>query len=333
MNSSGGIKTGYSLGTLLSIDEILRFSRLANDYKNVHSLWVPETWGREAFSTLGAISQVAQGPKLGTAILNIYSRTPSTIAMGGITLDFLSGNRTLLGLGVSTSAIIEDWHGLTFDKPLARMREMVTLLRLIWAGKSVSFEGDFFKVSNFKLLHPPRRSSIPIFLAAVNPLMIALSLSVAEGLLLYLRPFDELRSTVQRIRRDIIRPFELASAFICSISDAFPDKARIRAAKTLAFYISVGAYYRKLISSCGFADETEAIVEEYNKRGLDAASKIVSDKLLDEIAICGDSEQGRRSLQRFISSGITLSILQINPVEGEDTQKSFIKLLETFSNE
>jgi len=333
LNSSGGIKTGYSLGTLLSIDEILRFSRLANDYKNVHSLWVPETWGREAFSTLGAISQVAQGPKLGTAILNIYSRTPSTIAMGGITLDFLSGNRTLLGLGVSTSAIIEDWHGLTFDKPLARMREMVTLLRLIWAGKSVSFEGDFFKVSNFKLLHPPRRSSIPIFLAAVNPLMIALSLSVAEGLLLYLRPFNELRSTVQRIRRDIIRPFELASAFICSISDAFPDKARMRAAKTLAFYISVGAYYRKLISSSGFADETEAIVEEYNKRGLDAASKIVSDKLLDEIAICGDSEQGRRSLQRFISSGITLSILQINPVEGEDTQKSFIKLLETFSNE
>ena len=102
MNSSGGIKTGFSLGTLLSIDEILRFSRLANGYKNVHSLWVPETWGREAFSTLGAISQVAHQPKLGTAILNIYSRTPSTIAMGGITLDILSGNRTLMGLGVST---------------------------------------------------------------------------------------------------------------------------------------------------------------------------------------------------------------------------------------
>jgi 5,10-methylenetetrahydromethanopterin reductase len=333
LGSSGGIKTGYSLGPLLTIDEILRFSRLANSYKNVHSLWVPETWGREAFSTLGAISQVAQVPKLGTAILNVYSRTPSTIAMGGITLDFLSGNRTLLGLGVSTSAIIEDWHGLAFDRPLARMREMVTLLRLIWSGNLVSFKGDFFNVSNFKLLHHPLRSSIPIFLAAVNPLMIALSLSVAEGLLLYLRPFSELKATVQRIRRDIMRPFELASAFICSISDAFPDKARIRAAKTLAFYISVGVYYRKLISNSGFTNETDAIVEEYNKRGLDAASKIVSDKLLDEIAICGDSEQGRRSLRRFVSSGITLPILQINPVEGEDIQKSFIKLLETFSNE
>lgn len=333
MNSCGRIKTGYGLGTLLSIDEILKFSRLADGYKNVHSLWVPETWGREAFSTLGAISQVAHHPKLGTAILNIYSRTPSTIAMGGITLDMLSGNRTLLGLGVSTSALIEDWHGLAFYKPLARMKEMVAVLRLIWTGNQVSYKGDFFNVSNFKLLHPSPRTSIPIFLAAVNPLMIKLALSVAEGLLLYLRPFNELKSTVQKIRKEITRPFELASAFICSISDGYPDRARMRAAKTLAFYISVGVYYRKLISNSGFADETDAIVEVYNKRGLDAASKIVSDKFLDEIAICGDSEQGRRSMQRFISAGITLPILQINPVEGEDTQKSFIKLLETFSNE
>ena len=333
MNSSGGIKIGFSLGTLLSIDEILRFSRLANGYKYVHSLWVPETWGREAFSTLGAISQVAHHPKLGTAILNIYSRTPSTIAMGGITLDILSGNRTLIGLGVSTSTIIEDWHGLAFNKPLARMREMIALLRLIWTGKPVSFKGDFFSVSNFKLLHQPPRPFIPIFLAAVNPLMISLSLSVADGILLYLRPFNELRPTVQAIRRKIRRPFELASAFICSISDEHPDRARMRAAKTLAYYISVGVFYRKLISNSGFANETESIVEEYNKRGLDAASKLVSDKFLDEIAICGDSEQGRRSLQKFISTGITLPILQINPVEGEDSYSSFVNLLENFSNE
>ena len=165
MNSRGGVKVGYSLGALLSIDEILKFSRLADGYKNVDSLWVPETWGREAFGTLGAISQVGHYPKLGTAILNIYSRTPSTIAMGAITLDILSGNRTLLGLGVSTSAIVEGWHGLTFDKPFARMSEMVALLRLIWAGNPVSFKGEFFNVSNFKLLHPPPRASIPIFLA------------------------------------------------------------------------------------------------------------------------------------------------------------------------
>ena len=148
-----------------------------------------------------------------------------------------------------------------------------------------------------------------------------------------MRPFNELRSTVEEIRSEIRRPFELASAFICSISDEHPDRARIRAAKTLAFYISVGVFYRKLISNSGFANETDTIVEEYNKRGLDAASKFVSDKFLDEIAICGDSEQGRRSLQRFISAGITLPILQINPVEGEDSNRSFVNLLETFSNE
>lgn len=324
---------GYSLGTLLSIDEILRFSHLANDYNNVHSLWVPETWGREAFSTLGAISQVAHRPKLGTAILNIYSRSPSTIAMGGITLDLLSKNRTLLGLGASTIAIIERWHGLTFDKPVARMREMVQLLRLIWTGNPVSFQGEFFSVSNFKLLQSPPRTSIPVFLGAVNPLMTKLAVSVADGVLLYLRPINELRCTAQKIRKEITRPFELASAFICSISDEYPDRARMRAAKTLAFYISVGEYYRKLISNSGFSNDTDTIVEEYNKKGPDAAAKIVSDRLLDEITICGDSEQARRSMQRFVSSGITLPIVQINPLEGEDTQKSFIKLLEIFSNE
>jgi len=333
LNTFGEAKIGYGLGTLLSMDDILRFSHLTNKYKNVHSLWIPETWGREAFSTLGAISQVARYPKLGTAILNIYSRTPSTIAMGGITLDILSGNRTLLGLGVSTRPIIEDWHGMDFDKPLARMKEIVALLQLIWRGNPVSFKGNFFNLSNFKLLHSPSRASIPIFLAAVNPLMIALSLSVADGLLLYLRPFNELRSTIQKIRNGITRPFELASVFICSISDKYPDRARNRAAKTLAFYISVGAYYRKLISSSGFANETEAIVAEYNERGLDAATKVVSDSLLDDITICGGSEHGRRSMERFVSAGITLPILQINPVEGEDNQESFIKFLETFSNE
>jgi len=88
-----------------------------------------------------------------------------------------------------------------------------------------------------------------------------------------------------------------------------------------------------LISSSGFANETEAIVAEYNERGLDAATKVVSDSLLDDITICGGSEHGRRSMERFVSAGITLPILQINPVEGEDNQESFIKFLETFSNE
>lgn len=333
MNTLGQSKIGYSLGTLLSIDEILRFSRLTNRYKNVHSLWIPETWGREALSTLGAISQVAFRPKLGTAILNIYSRTPSTVAMGGTTLDMLSGCRTILGLGVSTRSIVEGWHGIAFEKPLARMNEFLILLRLIWKGEPLSFKGKFFRLTNFKLLHPPPRTSIPLFLSAVNPLMIALALSVADGLLLYMRPFNELKRTIQEIRSRLTRPFELASVFICSISDKHPDKARKRAAKTLAFYISVGIYYRRLVANSGFAAETEAIVMEYNKGGLDAASLVVSDNLLDELAICGDSQHARQSLERFSSAGVTLPILQINPVEGEESEESFTTLLETFSHE
>jgi 5,10-methylenetetrahydromethanopterin reductase len=330
---STGIKVGYSLGTLLSIDEILRFSRLSNRYESVHSLWVPETWGREALSTLGAISQLAIRPQIGTAILNIYSRTPSAVAMGGVTLDLLSGNRTILGLGASTQPIIEGWHGIAFEKPVARMREFLMILRLIWTGEPVVFKGKFFNISNFKILQSPARSTIPVYLSAVNPLMIELALSIADGILLYMRPFEELKQTVQRIRNVLARPFELASVFICSISNKDPDKARTRAARTVAFYVSVGMYYRRLISDSGFSDEVEAIVNEYNKGGLDAASAAVSDYLLDELAICGDSEDGRQKLRRFVSAGITLPILQVNPSGAEEPEKTLITLLETFSNE
>jgi 5,10-methylenetetrahydromethanopterin reductase len=333
LNSVGHPKIGYSLGTLLSIDEVLRFSRLTNRYKNVHSLWVPETWGREALSTLGAISQIAVHPRLGSAILNIYSRTPSTVAMGGVTLDMLSGSRTILGLGASTQPIVEDWHGIPFEKPYARMNEFIMLLHLIWKGESISFKGKFFRLTNFKLLHPPPRTSIPVFLAAVNPLMVELALSVADGLLLYMRPFDELKHTIQGIKGRLRRPFELASVLICSISNNYPDRARKRAAKTLAFYISVGTYYRQLIANSGFLDETETIVTEYNKGGLNAASDAVGDDLLNQLAIYGDSQQGRKSLERFNSSGITLPILQINPVDGEESEQSFTTILETFSHE
>ena len=163
---------------------------------------------------------------------------------------------------------------MDFDKPLARMKEMITLLNSFGEEIPYHSRADFFNVSNFKLLHSPPRASIPIFLAAVNPLMITLSLSVADGLLLYLRPFNELRSTVQKIRKWNNKAFELASVFICSISDKYPDRARKRAAKTLAFYISVGAYYRKLISNSGFADETDTIVAEYNERGLTQPPKL-----------------------------------------------------------
>jgi 5,10-methylenetetrahydromethanopterin reductase len=327
-----GSRIAYNLGTLLSMEDVLLCSTLADKKYNVDSIWVPESWGREAFTSLGALSQKTKQVKLGTSIISIYARTPATVAMAATTLDFLSNNRTIIGLGASTSAIVENWHGLKFEQPLARMREYVECLKLMVKADEVNYKGKFFNIKNFKLLYRPPRQNIPIFIAAVNKNMISLATELADGILLYLRPPDDLKETVSIIKSNTSRrhnrDFEIACVFICAISNTQPQKARVRAAKTLAFYVSVGKYYNKFLSQNGFRDQVNTITAKYRSEGLDAAAKNVSDKMLDALTISGTCEDCIKSLERFISCGVTLPIIQINPVD--DAESSIRTMLSTF---
>src|SRR5919205_77318 len=155
-------KIGYNPGSLLSMQDVITFAKLANNKPNVDSLWIPESWGREAFVSLGALSQITTKVKLGTAILSIYARSPATTAMGATTLDMLSKNGIIIGLGASTPILVENWHGLKFEKPILRMREYVECLTEIIKGETVNYSGNYFKVENFKLLYKPKRERIPI---------------------------------------------------------------------------------------------------------------------------------------------------------------------------
>ena len=322
-------KLGYSLGPLLSMHKILLFAKMADQQEKVDSLWVPESWGRESFSTLGAMSQITKKVRLGTSIVNIYSRTPATVAMAAITLDVLSNNRTIIGLGASTAAIVENWHGVQFNKPASRMKEYIDCLRLINRGEKVKYNGEFFKINNFKILHRPQRMHIPIFMAAVNKRMVSMASELADGILLYLRPFEELKRTASELKQATKgKGFEIACSFICAISNKDPEKARDRAATTLAFYVAVGKYYSKFLAENGFKLEVEKINAEYRKSGAEGAAKFVSDKMLSSLVICGSSEECRESLSKFLSTGITLPILQFNPVG--DSERSFKEMLATF---
>ena len=322
------MKVGYSLGPLLSADDVLGCARLADGKENVDSVWVPESWGRESFATLGAISQITKKVRLGTSIVSIFSRTPATVAMGAVTLDMLSGNRAIIGLGSSTEAIVENWHGAKFEKPASRMREFVECLNLMTSGEKVDYAGSFFRASNFKLLNAPARKHVPVFMAAVNKKMISLAGELADGVILYLRPLDELKKTVAGIRQSTAgKKFEVALSLICAVSDSEPDKARKRAAKTLAFYVAVGKYYSRFLAENGFANEVENIKQEYRKGG-DAAAGAVTDRMLDALVVCGTGEECRKSLSKFFNAGVTLPIMQVNPVE--DAEGSFREMLSTF---
>lgn len=322
-------KIGFSLGPLLSMDDLLRCAKMADQQQNIDSLWIPESWGRESFSSLGAISQITKNVRLGTSIIGIYSRTPAITAMAATTLDMLSGNRTVIGLGASTPAIVENWHGVHFDMPARRMKEYIELVRLMTQGEKVNYSGKFFKINNFKMLHQPQRKHIPIFMAAVNKKMISIASDLADGILLYLRPFEELNKIAYELKQATKgKAFEIACSFICAVSNKEPQKARDRAAATLAFYVAVGKYYSNFLAENGFKAEVQEIIEEYKKSGAESAAKFVSDKMLSSLAICGSSEECRESLSKFVSTGITLPILQFNPLG--DSESSFREMLSTF---
>ena len=323
-------RIAYNPGSLLTMGEVLSFAKRADKNKRIHSLWIPESWGREAFASLGAMSQATRSVKLGSAIINIYSRTPATIAMAASTLDMLSQNRTILGLGASTPAIVEDFHGLEFAKPVARMREYIECIRAMIKGDKVNYDGKYVKARGFKLLYKPQRERIPIFVACVNSNMVSLASDLADGVLLYLRPMRELKETVMRIKLATRhnKSFEIGCILICAVSTREPEKARARAAKTLAFYISVGKYYRNFLSENGFRKETEQIANEYIQNGLEAASRMVPQTMLDSLTVCGTADECAKSLSRFMSTGITLPIIQVNPVGGAES--SIREILTTF---
>jgi 5,10-methylenetetrahydromethanopterin reductase len=309
---------GINPSSLFNTQDILEFAKLLDNRPQVNSIWIPESWGREAFVMLGAIASLTSRIKLGTSIVSMFSRSPATTAMAASTLDNISKNRTIIGIGASTPILAENWHGTKFEYPLKRMKEYVTCFKIISSGETINFDGNFFKLKNMKIMHPSSRKKIPVFLGAVNSGMIKLATDIADGTILYLRPFDELKETVQNIRSVTSKKsknFEISSVFIAAISNRNPELARRRAAKTLAFYVAVGKYYSEFLSSHGFKNEVEQISNDYLTNGIENISKFVTDHMLDSLTICGTVEDCVRSLKRFVSCGISLPILQINPIK------------------
>ena len=322
-------KIGYSIGSLLELKEILEFASIVDKNENIHSIWAPESWGKEVFSTLGAISQVTNRVKIGTSIVNIYSRSPATIGMGGITLDTLSNRRVILGLGTSTSVLVENLHGIKFEKPLIRMKEYVQSIKLLLKSKYVTYHGQTVNIKNFKLLEHSR-DDIPIYVAAVNPGMINMATKYADGIILYLKPKDELKMTINNIKfKNQNQEFMKAFVIITSVSNKDPSLASLRAARTLAFYISVGRIYYESLVKTKYKSTVERIYNDYNKYGLTESMRNITDEMLDDFVIAGSINDCNSQIKRWKKIGIDLPILQMNPVKdnnGNLNYKDFTEL-------
>ena len=319
------IRLSYSLGSLLTIEQILTCSKKLNKFKP-DTVWIPETWGMENFSILSLASKENTFSKIGSSIINIYSRSPSLIAMGAVTIDTISNRRLVLGLGTSSQPLIEDFHGDKFERPLKRMEECVEIIRLILSGKLLNYDGEIFSLRNFSLLIKPLRNTIPIYLAAVNEKMVELTWKIADGVIFYLRPKSEIKSTLAKMQKQ--KNIDTSLQIITCVNDD-SEKAMTRAKKTLAFYISVGKIYREFLASNGFENETKNIFEEYKKTDLVNNYELVPESMVNELCIAGTPNECKNQIKQFRETGIDLPIIQFNPID--NVEDSFDLVTSTFS--
>lgn len=317
------MRIACSLGSLLSIEEVQYCSKSLSDTK-IDSIWIPETWGMENFSMMSAVANNTKNQKIGSSIINIYSRSPATIAMGAATTDTLSDGRIILGLGTSSVPIVEDFHGINFDSPVQRMKEYVEIIRMTLLKKQINYSGKIFQLNNFTLLIEPKRKSIPIYLAAINEKMVNLTWEIADGVIFYLRPLEEMKKTITKMQSK--KQIDVTCQIITCISEN-AEEAILRAKKTLAFYVSVGNIYREFLSKNGFQNETKNIFEEFKKSGFKSNHELVTDSMLNSLCIAGNPNDVKIQLQKFRDVGIDLPIIQFNPIG--DTKKSFSLLKNT----
>ena len=313
-------------------DEIIDFARLAEGL-GYDSVWVPEMWGRDAFSILSVIALNTKRVRLGTGIVSVFSRTPATIAQTIATLDEFSEGRMILGLGTSGPVVIENWHGIKFDQPLRRTREYVEIIRVIIGGQRVNYEGEIFKLKNFSLQFKPFRENIPIYIASVGPKNITLTGEVADGWIPFLVPIQHFTQTEDYLRAGAEKGGrEFESIKVCPYIPALvsdDENTSLRLIKEyVAFYIgAMGTYYAGLISRYGFQDDANSIVEAWKRGSKTEAIEAVSQTLLNSVAVTGSANAGKNKIEEFRKAGADIPIIIFPPKAPRDLVRQTINNL------
>ena len=295
------------------------------------SIWTAEAWGSDAFTPLAWIAAHTERVRLGTAVVQLAARTPTATAMHALTLDHLSNGRLILGLGVSGPQVVEGWYGRPSNKPLARTREYVEIIRRAIAREEpVEFDGEFFQhpyrgegsVGLGKALKPithPLRREIPIFLGAEGPKNVTQTAEIADGWLpLYYSPYRQEVYADQLARAK--DGFEItAMATMIVTDDIEAGLAPVKA--MLGFYIGgMGAkgqnYHTKLMQRMGYEAEALKVQELFFEGRRDEAIAAVPSAFADEISLVGPIERIRDRVAAWEDSPVTTILVHGGNVEG-----------------
>jgi F420-dependent oxidoreductase-like protein len=304
----------------------------------LETFWVAEAYGFDSPTLMGYLAAKTERVEIGSAILNIYSRTPGALLQTAAGLDNVSHGRAIIGLGASGPQVIEGFHGVPYDKPLGRTREIIDLLRRGLRRETLVHDGIFtlpLPVDQglglgkpLKLLNKPERPSIPLYVAALGPKNVEGVAEYADGWL----PFLFVPEKAQQVwgeslargtakRQEGLAPLEICAGGMVAIGEGPETKALLDFARpTVALYVGgMGArgknFYNELAVRYGYEKEAEEIQDLYlggNKRD---AEKIVPTELLELGNLVGPASYVKERIAAFAEAGVTN--LQVMPASDD----------------
>ncbi len=322
----------YAGGFRKAADQVAELEKAGLDL-----VWVAEAYGLDGPSMMGFLAARTERVEIGSAILPIYTRTPTLIAMTAAGVDMLSDGRFHLGLGSSGPQVIEGWHGVPFDAPLGRTREIVEVCRQVWARTDVLVhhgahydmplpEGSGTGLGKpLKIIAHPVRPSIPVWIAALGEKNVAMTAEIADGwipMLFLPEKAGQVWGTsleAGRARRDpSLGPLQITTGGILAIGQGEDARAaRELARPMIALYVGgMGAkgrnFYNDVVRRYGFEREAERIQDLYLEGKKAEAEALVPDELLEATSLCGPESYVAERIAAFADAGVTH--LQVVPV-------------------
>jgi F420-dependent oxidoreductase-like protein len=324
----------YAGGFKESAAQVARMERAGLDL-----VWVAEAYGFDAPSLMGYLAASTETVQIASGILPIYTRTPTLLAMTAAGIDALSHGRCQLGLGASGPQVIEGWHGVTYDRPIGRTREIIDICRQVWAREDrLVHDGSNYHLplpegqgtglgKPLKIIAHPVRPRIPIWVASLGPKNVEMTAEVAEGWM----PLFYLPEKAKEVwgadidaglaKRDpSLGPLQVSAGGILSIGD---DAAKLRdmARPMIALYVGgMGAkgqnFYNDLVCRYGFEQEAKEIQDLYLDGHKDEAAALVPEPLLEATTLCGPEGYVRDRVEAYRDAGVTH--LNITPIPSGD---------------
>lgn len=268
-----------------------------------HDLWTGDTSGPDGFTPLALAAAWTQRVRLGTGIVNPFTRGPAVLAQHAAALQDASGGRFVLGLGSSSNVIVERWNGVPFQKPLSKVREAVERLRPVLAGER--------GLGGFKLDQPPAQP-VPIYVAALRERMLRLAGEIADGCFVNFLPVSNAPTVVKHIREgEAAAGKEPGSVdVVCRFMNIPQSRDEgIGLARWMFSAYATVPVYTAFFRWLGWGEQIDPMVEAWTGGDRQRALELAPDRLIEEVFVFGEPAAQRERLARFADAGITTFVL------------------------